>query len=63
MPIDDDLPRPKPKPHEIGQDLSLLSVKELEERIALLKEEIERLEAARVHKGGAKQAAESIFKK
>ena len=37
--------RPKKKlGHEIGQDLALLSVEELSERIALLKEEIARLE-------------------
>lgn len=59
----DDLPRPKPKPHEIGQDLSLLSVAELAERIELLKAEIERLELKRAEKGGAKAAAESIFRK
>ena len=42
----DDDDRPKKKiVHEIGQDLTLLSVRELQERIALLKEEIGRLEA------------------
>ena len=46
MPAIDDDDRPKKKiVHEIGQDLALLSVKELQERIALLKEEIARLEA------------------
>jgi uncharacterized small protein (DUF1192 family) len=39
---DDDRPRKKIS-HEIGQDLSLLSVEELTERIALLTSEIERL--------------------
>ena len=39
----DDDDRPKKKiTHEIGQDLYLLSVKELEERIALLNDEITR---------------------
>ena len=42
---DDDRPRKKVT-HEIGQDLSLLSVEELNERIALLTSEIERLQAA-----------------
>ena len=41
---DDNLPKKKIT-HEIGQDLYLLSVKELEERIALLNEEIARLKA------------------
>ncbi|TIU77536.1 MAG: DUF1192 family protein, partial [Mesorhizobium sp.] len=36
MAIFDDEPRKKARPHEIGQDLSLLSVDELSERIALL---------------------------
>ena len=41
MPAMDEDDRPKKKiVHEIGQELALLSVKELQERIALLKEEI-----------------------
>lgn len=63
MSFADDLPKPKPKPHEIGQDLSLLSVFELEERIDLLKEEITRLEAARAAKQASKSAADTFFKK
>jgi uncharacterized small protein (DUF1192 family) len=39
MAIFDDESAKKPKPHEIGQDLSLLSAGELSERIALLREE------------------------
>jgi uncharacterized small protein (DUF1192 family) len=62
MPIeDDDRPRKKIS-HEIGQDLSLLSVEELAERIALLKSEIERLEAATAKKRASKDAASSFFK-
>ena len=45
MALFDDEPLKKPKIHEIGQDLSLLSVGELNERIAILRAEIERLEA------------------
>ena len=41
--VDDDRPKKKIV-HEIGQDLTLLSVGELNERIALLKDEIARLE-------------------
>src|ERR1700682_5372026 len=41
---EDDKPRKKVT-HEIGQDLSLLSVEELAERIALMTSEIERLQA------------------
>jgi uncharacterized small protein (DUF1192 family) len=55
--------RPKKKPvHEIGQDLALLSVHELDERIRMLAEEIERLTAARQAKDAAKGAADSFFK-
>jgi uncharacterized small protein (DUF1192 family) len=62
MPIeDDDRPRKKIS-HEIGQDLSLLSVEDLAERIALLKSEIERLEAASAKKHASKDAANSFFK-
>lgn len=48
--------------HEIGQDLSLLSVDELSERVAILKEEIARLEADAKSKGASKNAAEAFFK-
>jgi uncharacterized small protein (DUF1192 family) len=58
---DDDRPRKKIS-HEIGQDLSLLSVEDLTERIALLKSEIERLEAAAAKKRASKDAANSFFK-
>jgi uncharacterized small protein (DUF1192 family) len=62
MPIEDeDRPRKKIS-HEIGQDLSLLSVEELAERIALLQVEIERLEAASAKKRASKDAANSFFK-
>ncbi len=58
---DDDKPKKKIT-HEIGQDLSLLSVFELNERIELLKAEIVRLETARSAKDSAKSAADSFFK-
>jgi uncharacterized small protein (DUF1192 family) len=57
---DDDRPRKKIS-HEIGQDLSLLSVEELGE-IALLKAEIARLEEASAKKRASKDAANSFFK-
>lgn len=63
MALFDDEPRKKPKQHEIGQDLSLLSVGELDERIALLKAEIERLETELQAKGATKSAAESLFRR
>jgi uncharacterized small protein (DUF1192 family) len=58
---DDDKPRKKVT-HEIGQDLSLLSVEELTERIALMTSEIERLQAAMTRKRASKEAANSFFK-
>jgi uncharacterized small protein (DUF1192 family) len=58
---DDDRPRKKVT-HEIGQDLSLLSVEELTERIALLTFEIERLQTAVSRKRASKDAANSLFK-
>jgi uncharacterized small protein (DUF1192 family) len=63
MAIFDDEPRKKQKPHEIGQDLSLLSVGELAERIGLLREEIRRLEAELQAKGTTKSAAEALFRR
>jgi uncharacterized small protein (DUF1192 family) len=49
--------------HEIGQDLSMLSVGDIDERIALLKEEITRLEADRQNKQAGRSAADSLFRK
>ena len=62
MPMeDDDRPRKKVT-HEIGQDLSLLSVEELTERIALMTSEIERLQTAMSKKRASREAASSFFK-
>jgi uncharacterized small protein (DUF1192 family) len=56
--------RPKKKiAHEIGQDLALLSVEELNDRIALLNEEIARLQAALARKLASRSAADQFFKK
>jgi uncharacterized small protein (DUF1192 family) len=64
MAKDDDDDRPKKKiVHEIGQDLALLSVKELQERIALLNEEIARLEASIASKQSSRSVADTFFKK
>lgn len=55
--------RPKKKiAHEIGSDLSLLSVDELTARIDLLKQEITRLEAERQKKDASRSAAENLFR-
>jgi uncharacterized small protein (DUF1192 family) len=58
----DDLPKKKVT-HEMGQDLALLSVGELTERITLLKGEISRLEAEMARKKATKSAADQFFKK
>ena len=63
MPAMDDEDKPKKKiAHEIGQDLTLLSVAELRERIELLKNEIARLEGDIKSKQASRSAAESFFK-
>jgi uncharacterized small protein (DUF1192 family) len=49
--------------HEIGQDLSQLSVFELKERILALTEEIARIEQAVKKKESSKSAADNFFKK
>jgi uncharacterized small protein (DUF1192 family) len=60
----DDEDRPKKKiAHEIGADLTLLSVQELRERIGLLREEIVRLEADIERKEATRSAADQFFKR
>jgi uncharacterized small protein (DUF1192 family) len=60
----DDDDRPKKKiAHEVGQELALLSVAELNERIALLRAEIARLEADIVAKEAKRNAADAFFRK
>ena len=64
MPAFDEDDRPKKKiAHEIGQELTLLSVRELTERIGLLKEEIARLEADIAKKEATRSVAAQFFKK
>jgi uncharacterized small protein (DUF1192 family) len=58
---DDDKPRKKIS-HEIGQDLSLLSVGDVEDRIAILSAEIERLKADAAKKRASRDAANAFFK-
>ncbi|PZP47259.1 MAG: DUF1192 domain-containing protein [Agrobacterium fabrum] len=59
--FDDDRPQ-KPVAHEIGGDLSLLSVDELTSRIDLLKAEIARLDEERKRKSAGRLAAENLFR-
>jgi uncharacterized small protein (DUF1192 family) len=58
---DDDKPRKKII-HELGQDLSLLSFEDIEDRIAALAAEIERLKADAMKKRASRDAANAFFK-
>ncbi len=48
--------------HEMGSDLATLSEHELQERIALLRSEIERLEGEVRRKAASREAASAFFK-
>ena len=48
--------------HDIGEDLSAISIDELDERILLLKSEIQRLEDEKTKKSAVKSAADTLFK-
>ncbi|HZP68612.1 MAG TPA: DUF1192 domain-containing protein [Pseudolabrys sp.] len=64
MPVVDDDDKPKKKiAHEIGQDLTLLSVEELKARVQLLQDEISRLEADMAQKRASRAAADQFFKR
>ncbi|HEU5018518.1 MAG TPA: DUF1192 domain-containing protein [Pseudolabrys sp.] len=64
MPVFEDDDQPKRKvSHEIGQDLTLLSVEELAARVQLLRDEINRLEADLVAKQASRSAADQFFKR
>lgn len=52
----------KPKGHEVGMPIDTMSVGELEERIALLRGEITRLEQAIAARRNTRAAADSLFK-
>ncbi len=58
---EDDKPKKK-RAHEIGQDLAALSISELEERIAILRSEIGRLEESIAAKKSSQTVASSFFK-
>ncbi|HSH63522.1 DUF1192 domain-containing protein [Methyloceanibacter sp.] len=59
----EDLEPKKPKGHEVGADLSKLSVGELAELIETLKAEIARVDQTLAAKQSSKNAAESVFKR
>lgn len=59
----EDMPKPKPRQHVVGEELGTFSVDELDERIGQLKAEIARLEQARAAKLASRQAADGFFKR
>jgi uncharacterized small protein (DUF1192 family) len=59
--MDEDTIR-KPMGHEVGMVLDAMSVEELEERIALLQEEIARLRTAIEARNNTRNAADALFK-
>lgn len=59
----EDLEPKKPKGHEVGADLSKLSVGELAELIETLKAEIARVDQTLAAKQSSKNAAKSVFKR
>ncbi len=59
---EDDKPKKKVS-HEIGQDLSLLSVEELAARVRLMRDEIARLETDMQSKRASRSAADQFFKR
>lgn len=59
--IDDDKPK-RPASHDVGSDLSSLSIEELEQRIALLQDEIARLGTEKQKKAVDRRAADSLFR-
>lgn len=63
MALFDDEPVKASRVHEVGQDLALLSVEELAERISQLKNEIVRLENELESKDATRLAAEALFRR
>ena len=60
---DDAKPVKAPVTHRVGEPLDTLSVDDLDERIAMLKSEIGRLEAATASKRASRDAADAVFKR
>jgi uncharacterized small protein (DUF1192 family) len=60
--FDEEAPKKKAV-HEIGEDLSKLSLDELAERVEILKTEIERIEEATAAKKASADVAASFFKR
>ncbi|MEZ5776351.1 MAG: DUF1192 domain-containing protein [Hyphomicrobiaceae bacterium] len=62
MDLDDLLPRKKPAGVTLGEDLSRLSIPDLEARLALLDDERRRVEAEIDARKATRAAADAVFK-
>lgn len=60
---DETSPKTKKPVHEIGQDLSPLSLAEITDRISQLEAEIARLREAHARKQVSQAAADALFKR
>ena len=60
--FDEDVAKPRSSVALSEEELSLLSVIEIDQRIALLQSEIERLKTERLKKGDSRAAAEALFR-
>lgn len=60
--IDEDAEKPRNNVVLSEDQLSLLSLTEIDQRIALLQSEIERLKVERLKKGDSRAAAEALFR-
>ncbi|ANG96586.1 MULTISPECIES: DUF1192 domain-containing protein [Brucella] len=60
--FDEEVKKPRESVVLSEDELSLLSVIEIDQRIALLQSEIERLKAERLRKGDSRAAAEALFR-
>jgi uncharacterized small protein (DUF1192 family) len=61
-PFAEEQPRQSLAGHEVGEELSMLSIEEIDERIELLEREIGRLKEARTRKEASRTAASAFFK-
>jgi len=63
MALFDDAPVERPKVHTLGEDLSRLSLDEIDARVAALEAEIARLREAHAAKAASRDAAASFFRR
>lgn len=60
--FDEDALKPYKGPALSEEELAVLSAAEIDQRIAFLQNEIERLKAERLKKGDSRAAAEALFR-